>query len=366
MSDSSAGDVATPSAPIPSAPDERRGWAVRPEPWWSEAFAAGGAFLAGVGLLALGLDISQDWATVLIGVYVAVAYLVEPFVPRVGRAACTTIVALGIPTFVALIVAPIHTYNGFRALQIATIVLWFACFAIGGTRGRMVLLALALTFSWVFVTLEVGHVQQSARYFDPFRVGALVTPSVSSSGSCGFDSSGNMTCTNNGVRSTFGDQGSPSGGAKSPGDYALGIGLVSLAFGALYIGGVWYGERTNQRGIATAFVIPAVLSLIVAVSALGDKVDHIWITGVFALVLGAIVGAAANGRRRFLTWTGAIGSVIGVALIAGDFADSIWGGERRAFRYAGLTFFVFGLATMFVAVLAARLLGEPARDVTAT
>ena len=52
---------------------------------------------------------------------------------------------------------------------------------------------LAVTFMWLFVTLEVGHVQQTVKYLDPFRVGALVTPSVGSSSSsssqCGFDAS---------------------------------------------------------------------------------------------------------------------------------------------------------------------------------
>ena len=350
------GATVSPPARVP-----RPWWIERADPWWSDAFAAGGATLGGVGLLVLGLDISQNWATVLVGAYVAVAYLVEPFLPRAARAACTTVVALGTPTFVALVVFPVHTYNGFRVFELATIALWFAFFAIGGTRGRMVLLALAVTFMWLFVTLEVGHVQQTVKYLDPFRVGALVTPSVGSSSSssqCGFDASGNMTCTNNGVQETLGDAGSPSGGPKSPTDYSLGIGLESLAFGLAFLFGVRYGERNDRRGIATAFVVPAALSLLVAVSALGAKVDHPWIAGVMALLAGLVIGAVANGRRRFLTWIGAIGSVIGVALIAGDIAHSLWGGERHQFRYTGLMFFVFGLATMFAAVAMTRVLRE--------
>ncbi|HEY3834453.1 MAG TPA: hypothetical protein VGO03_19325 [Acidimicrobiia bacterium] len=348
-------DGATLSQPA-RAP--RSWWIERADPWWSDAFAAGGATLAGVGLLVLGLDLSQDWATTLIGIYVAVAYLVEPFLPRAARAACTTVVALGTPTFVALVVFPVHTYNGFRMFEIATIALWFAFFAIGGTRGRIVLLALAVTFTWVFVTLEVGHVQQSVKYLDPFRVGALVTPSVGNSSQCAFDSTENVTCSNNGVQETLGDAGSPTGGHKSPADYSLGIGLESLAFGLAFLFGVRYGERNNRRGLATAFVVPAALSLLVAVSALGDKSAHVWIGGVLALLAGLVIGAIANGRRRFLTWLGAIGSVIGVALIAGDIANSIWGGEHDQFRYTGLTFFVFGLATMFAAVAMTRVLGE--------
>ncbi len=338
----------------------RSWWIERPDPWWSEAFAAGGAILAGIGLLGLGLDISQNWATVLIGVYVAVAYLVEPFLPRTGQAACTTIAALGTPTFVALVVLPIHTYNGFRVLEVATIVMWLAFFTIGGTRGRMVLLALAVTFVWVFATLEVGHVQQTARYFDPFRIGAVFTPSVGNSSSCTFDESGNTTCTNNGIGSTLGDRGQPTGGQKSPSDYSLGIGLVSLVFGLVFLGGIRYGQRNDRRGISTAFVVPTALSLVVAVSALGAKADHPWIAGILALVAGLVVGAVANGRRRFLTWTAAIGSAIGVTLIAGDIADSLWGGKANEFRYAGLTFFVFGLATIFVAVLMSGALHERA------
>ena len=215
--------------------------------WWSDAFAAGGATLGGVGLLVLGLDISQNWATVLVGGTSPSPTWSSRSYRRAVVAACTTVVALGTPTFVALVVFPVHTYNGFRVFELATIALWFAFFAIGSTRpdgaaraGRHVHVVVRDTRSRPCAADR--EVPRSV----PCR--GLVTPSVGRQRAVSAASTraGNMTCTNNGVQETFGDAGAPSGGPKSPTDYSLGIGLESLAFGLAFLCGVRDGERNNR------------------------------------------------------------------------------------------------------------------------
>ncbi len=359
MTDASTTSSMTSSAVATPNGAFRTRWSQRPAGWWSEAFAAGGAILAGIGVLEFGLDISQTWAEILIGLYVAAAYLLEPFLARSGQAACTTAVALGTPAFVALVVFPIHTYNGVRILMVATIAIWFTCYIVGGTRGRMVLLALAVTFLWLFVTLEVGHVQSVARNLNPFALtsrSVFGTGASSSSGNgfgqCTFGNDGTMHCPNDGSVAYGNTQ------PKSPADYSLGIGIESLAFGAVFLGALRAGDRSRREGFGTTFAIPAVLALITAVTALGNKLDHLWLAGLLALVVGLVIGMTANGRRRFLTWTGALMSAVGVGLVAGDVADSIWGNKANSNRYFGATFFVFGIVSVAAAILFGRILGE--------
>jgi hypothetical protein len=111
-----------------------------------------------------------------------------------------------------------------------------------------------------------------------------------------------------------------------------------------------------RSGAGLAFVLPATIALFVAVVAFSVRVGETWFSGVLALVVGLGVASVANGRRRFLTWAGALGAVFGVLLVTGDTSSRVNSTHTAdGVLHFGILAMLFGVA----AVLAARPIAAP-------
>ncbi len=352
MSDTST----TPETPAPArapANERLRPPRARAKPWLSIAVAGIAGAIVLEGAAALGSEYSENWASITVGIAVVAAYLLEYIAGRVVQAACTTIVAFGIPTFVTLAVTPIHTYNGFRMIVLLSIALWVAVFMVGGTRGRALFLALAMLGAWTFAVLEVGHVQDTARVLQ--SIVPFATPTYDfDQPDCEFyeyDDEGNFV-ENQDCAAQY------EAASRRPPlpDYSLGIGLVSLLFAMMFLAGMVTNDGRNANGLGTAFAIPALIAITTAVGAFALKLDSIWFGGVLAMIGGLILGSIGNGNRRFTTWAGALGVGAGILLFTGDVAEKWFDSDSDL--VLGLTWIVAGV----VAIVAAVKMASPHDD----
>jgi hypothetical protein len=103
-------------------------------------------------------------------------------------------------------------------------------------------------------------------------------------------------------------------------DHTLEIGLVSLGFGAIYLVALRVLDHRRLTALGTAFVVPAVVALITAAGALGDKTNSAVWGGLITAALGLAIGVVgfAGIDRRFTTWTGGVIASIGALIVAAD------------------------------------------------
>jgi hypothetical protein len=137
-------------------------------------------------------------------------------------------------------------------------------------------------------------------------------------------------------------------------DKTLEIGLVSTLIAAIYLVGLVLLDRKAYRGLATAFVVPAILALVSGVSSLGDWSGELFAGGFLAFSAGVVLGFIGQvQRRRFTTWFGGLLAAVGTLLIALDAAsidssvDSVTGDVKLI--GPGLLVIVFGGALVGVA-----------------
>jgi hypothetical protein len=331
----------------------------RPDPSASETFAAGGALIALSGVVAIGVYIgigngfSGTAAFLLTALAVIVAYVIEWRVARPFSAACTAVIAVGIPIAIGFSQWPFHGYSDVRTIELLSVIAWLAVFLVGGTRGRAVLLGLALFVALGFAIGEAANldaITTNSIVRSPFTFGA--SSSVGSSSDFGsitgdtipFDSQIDVP-SNNG-----------------PGDRTIAIGITAGLIGAAYLFGVRRSDRLRRTALGVAFVLPGVIAVIVAVVAFSVRVGETWFAGALSLVVGLGVAWVANERRRFLTWTGTLGAAFGVLLVAGDTTTRINSSHTAdgALHY-GILALLFGLAAVLASLPIAALLHESVR-----
>lgn len=344
-------------------------------PWLSVAIAG----LLGVVLLQaatlIGVESSRTWGAITTWIAVVTAYLVEYKARRVISAACTAIIALGIPVGVVLSILPIHTYNGFRSILLLTIAAWIAVFTIGGTRGRAIFLGFALFGIWMFAVLEVGHVQDTARVLrnsipfagqidSPLTTGFPNDESFADEPGCSMyqeDADGNLLFDDNGaplIDTECEEQLNGPGEPTSPTDYSLGIGLTSLLFGTLYLGLLRRSDGGLASASGTAFVIPATIALITGYIALGIKWDILWLIGFMMMNYGIGIGVIGSRRRRFTSWLGALTFVLGLYLFTGDVSERLF--DSTSQRTIGITTGLMALVALAITWLVST--GVPELD----
>ncbi|HEX5615997.1 MAG TPA: hypothetical protein VFZ83_12665 [Acidimicrobiia bacterium] len=364
----------TPSGPTAPEPSRRsitppwEGWraAERGTPWGSHALAAAGGVLVVAGIAVLGIDRLADSGSGTLGatlslLLVAGALLVLQVVPPVFAAGAIAVVALGVPVGAAFAVIPeVDEASELRAFFALAILGWLACLFFFGSRGRPVLAGLVLFAVWGWFVLEVDEWGASPTVADPFGV---TVPFDDGSDDFSFDEEFDDDFGSD-FDSGFDDDFGPA--PVEPEDNALQVGLVSAGFAALYLVTLARLDVARRRGLATAFVIPGIAALVVAVTALGGELDSALGAGVLAAIGGVLLLYVGTvGRRRFTIWFGAAMATVGALLVAGDITDpnvDLFGsGEGVDLVGFGVAVAVLGAIVVLASEPLRRLLGEPER-----
>jgi len=383
MAETTEGETTTPSWLGP-------GWRARhrPLPQLGHLLGAAGGALAVLGPIVYGGDSTADdgsgtTGAVLCLLAVVAALVAMRWVPGPVRAACTSVVAVGIPAFwIFLLLAdssPADPTTVFAVVLLSYAVAWIA----GPARGRGVLLALALLVAWSWVTTEVGEYDNGESFTardhgsviggDPDHVpGIFVTGAwptrvkpagfdsdTDSDVNCRFDEDGDYVCEDGSgdldvetefdtefdteiapdfdeldeVSSPFG----PKGGE---------VGIASLIVGFLYLAGAVLSDRRLLLGLAGPLAGVGLTAALSGSIVLGIDSETIWFTGVLlALVALVVAVVGARGGHRATTWWGAAGVAVGIGLVCGDLADDSATTFSLLAILAGAAITAFGLAS---------------------
>jgi hypothetical protein len=335
------------------------GWRGRSRvaPFLSHALGAGGGALVALGVLVLGFDYAEDDSSGTLGaalcaVLLVAALIVMTRVPAPARSACVAAVVIAAPGlwfFAITVESSSGALTGFYLLSIATLV---ALFLVGPTRGRAVLLGVALLFLWGWVvgefagTSKLGEIETSS------------APAPADSGTAG-DS----------ARAAFGgdedfedfedfedeefdfedEEEFPESGAETD------AGIVSLLIGAAYLAGAWLLDKRQLHGLATPFVAVGAIAAITGAIIIGVDAGEIG-GGLLAVAVGGGLGwvAAQGSHRRATTWIGALTATIGITVVVNDIADV----DDSAVGFAILVI-ILGGAVAVGATFLGRYLNEP-------
>jgi hypothetical protein len=139
---------------------------------------------------------------------------------------------------------------------------------------------------------------------------------------------------------------------------------VGAIFGIGYLFALLALDRRGRHGLATAFVVPGVIALAVAVIFFGAEAENAAVAGIVSVAAGLFIGSVgAQSQRRFTVWTGAFFATVGALLVAGEISSDAVGddndGEGVVF---GVITIAFGVVMTVIATFVARLLSEPAED----
>jgi hypothetical protein len=216
----------------------------------------------------------------------------------------------------------------FRLVLLLTVASYVVFYLLTWTRGRAILLGLALLFAAGWLVFEV------ASQDTPFLGGIESTgpfPDTPLPGSS-FGSSDNQTET----------------------------GIVELVIAAVLLGAGVLLDRRSRAGAATPCILVGSIYAVVAAFTLGGEVDDVYVTALFVVIAGLAIGLAGSiGRRRLTSYLGAIVLLGGVVTVVGQLTEDTTSGDDAA----ALLFGVFGLlgaaALVVVGVLIASRFGEP-------
>ncbi len=349
-----------------AAPDwrtERRG-----TPWLGHAIAGGGGALVAAGVITIGADVYPDsgddpgWVGALLCLaMVVVSVVLLPRVPALVRSALVATVAIGIAGTAGFLLFPgVDGVDDLRGFFVLTIAAWVIAFLVPPTRGRTLLLGLALVLAFTWALVEVADVPSffpvpSITSFESGPSFGSDAPSII--GDDTFDESpfGDDTFDESPFDddfSSFDEPGEPNWGA---------LGVVAAVFGVAYLLAVAMLDGRARAGTATAFVVPGVIALVLAIYFFGLGANNAAVAGAASVAAGLFCGAVGTqSHRRFTVWTGAFLATLGAVLFAGQITDSAIddGGEHGAVVF-GVTAIAFGAAMVVVASGTARLLREP-------
>ena len=293
-------------------------------------FCAGAGAFAVFAMVALVIEVTSDDATVP-GVLLSLALGAAAFVlgTRFGgpvRAASVTVLVLVIPLVWAFALAG----NGesergsIRGVYLLSVVTYLVFYTLIWTRGRAVLLGLALLllFAWIVSEVEGGSV--------PFE--KTFQERTDTTFSTGGDT-------------TFGDDNGVSFGDEGPDVTGAGIASLVLGLGALAAG--WTLDKRKKAGAATPFIAVGALFAIVGAAVLGFD-ESVIAGGLMAAAAGAAVGLVGGlgDHRRGSTWIGVLTIVGGLSAVIADLAgdSTLAFAGMAAVLAAGLGFLALNLA----------------------
>ncbi|MFN8037521.1 MAG: hypothetical protein U0V73_16495 [Acidimicrobiia bacterium] len=309
------------------------GWRARrrPQPLLGTSLAGMGGLLLSLGIVVLGAKQAADndgvgWpGAVLSVVLLAAGLAVLRYTPNPVRSAGTTMAVVAVPAFwvFVLLVKENSTPGDGDTVALLGAISLGVLYLVGPARGRAVLLAVALVLLWSFVAGKTGNsgtigtfrsessrfAQDSSTYYSP------VAPSY------------------------------------------LGPALVSLVFGAGFLGALVGLDRKRLSGVATAFVVPGLLATTTGVVLLGQEWGVVFGT-LFGLAVGvgvALIGSRS--QRRATAWSGAVGALVAVVTLVAYFTRNESGPE--AFAAACIA---AGIALTAAALLLQMAFAEPDED----
>ena len=345
-------DLATPEAARPSFLDSLGDRAARrAEPRATIALAGAGCFLAVGGALVVAGDAglpdgsgSFDFNRlpgIALGALLVLAGLLTLQQRSKGPLATAGAVAtaLGIPVLVGFLLVGGHDGRIDAVFGVATLA-WTAAYLLGPTKGRPAFLGLALYGAWSTAMQVVGS---------GLSFGLALTPVglFGSGQACYSDSvTGVSRCDPSG----FGSTGGLGSGSGFGSDFAT-VGALSIGIGVAYLLLSRHFDRTGRRGMSTPFVAVGLLAFVEGVGYLAIDL-HLRAGGGLVIVAGlglALFGGLVG--RRFTTWLGAFGALVGTALVLLPDVDSA--------TSAGFVLIAGGLAIVAVAHVLAVRLDEP-------
>ena len=306
---------------------DRLGWRAerRPEPGFAHALGAGAAAFAVFAVFALIIEVTSDDATLPgVGFYLVlgiVSFLVGAQISGPVRAAAVTAIVFSVPLiwfFAFLGDGEGGSTGDIRAIYLLTVASYAALYLFTWTRGRNVLLGLALLLFVSWLVFEVGN---------------------RDSGPLPFSDQ---------ISSQTGDAFGSSDGFRQD-DKTTETSTVALVVGLAYLGTAAALDRKKLVGAATPFVLVGTIATLVGAVVLGGDESLFW-GGFAAVAAGTAVGLVGGfgTDRRFSTWFGVVFVVGGLLAIVVDFVsgDQLRGG--RALEYAG----VFALAALLMGAAA--------------
>jgi hypothetical protein len=250
----------------------------RPVPTLKGAVVAAGAVLAVVGLVAIALD-GYDGDTNVLGIVfglvsVAAGHTIELKLDSALRPAGQALITLGTLVTLGFVFDDPNAPTLLLALLAAT---YIGQWAWGPARGSTILLTLGLLSMWGFVLDTAADDRASrATNFDTFEP----IPSTSF---------------------TSGDEA---------------VAYLSLAIGALLLFGARVLDRKGWLGVATSAIVVGDIAFVVGVFGVVGAFDSDTVGSILIVAAGlilALVGATA--RRRFTTWLGGIGVLVGLTAL---------------------------------------------------
>jgi hypothetical protein len=396
----------------------------RGAPRLSDAIATVGSIAAGVGILMISADVfdsspGRPAPVAMFAAFVLAGYALLLWAPRSVRPAGITAIVVGILGALGWWWLPGATSMAdVRPFLILTIVAMAAAFVVPRSRGRGIFVVIVLLVLWLWAIAEIAGPEEA------YSIAPIPSPPAHTVLSLsGFQAQVTIEdldindplyplaedCANGDmaacdqlyndapITSDFSEFGATCGDTftgspgfcdqpsfdfdeepsdtfnpmvpttpfqTSGGDKSFEIGFVSVLFGLAYLAALFVLDRRKQRGLATAFVVPALAALIEGTSVLGNAAGHAWVGGLLTLLAGVLIGTVGHlsGARRFTTWVGGLLIAFGALTIALDAVniDSTTSDDGNLkIGGPGLIVVGVGIALVAFAFLAAQVLPDP-------
>src|SRR6476646_1335361 len=320
-------------APAPESPFRWR-LSHRPDLWFGHAAGGVAGVLVAAAILAFVIEVTDDDAT-LPGVgfnllLIAAAVAVGFFVRGPVRSAAVAALVFAIPQFWAF--AVVGDGEGIdrgdvRVILLLSVVTYVVFYLLTWTRGRAILLGLALLLFTNWIVFEVAD--QST----PLGLGAA-------------------TQVTRGLpepRRLVGQD-----------DKQTETGVTELILAAVLLSGAVVLDRRGRAGAATPLLFVGRLQAVSAAAILGADVDNVYAAGAFVALAGLAIGLAGTvGRRRGTSWVGAAVLLVGALIVVINGTSHAVNGEDGAGGVFGAFALVAAAVLLLIGVLVARAAGEP-------
>ena len=290
--------------PVPESPFRWR-FTHRPDLRFGHAAGGVAGVLAAAATFAFVIEVTDNDATlpgvgfnlVLIAAALAAGYFVRGPV----RSAAVAALVFAIPQ--VWLFAIIGDGEGvdrgdFRIVLLLSVATYVVFYALTWTRGRAILLGVALLLLTNWIVFEVAD--QSV----PFGVDAATQ-----------------------VR---------GGGFNGPqqlagGDNATETGIVELVMAAVLLGGAVVLDRRGKIGAATPLLVVGGLQAVSAAATFGADAEDVYAVGVFLALAGLAIGLAGSlGRRRGTSYVGAAILLVGALVVVGKGTNDSASGDGSA------------------------------------